>query len=213
MKLITEVYQDIKYVTESNGDTKSLYIEGPFMESNKGNKNGRMYPRKIVEREVNEFQKLIAENRALGELGHPSTPAIGLNNVSHLITKLEMVGDDAYGKAKILTTPMGKIAESLIKEGVSLGVSLRGVGSTKEKNGLNEVQDDFHLATIDIVADPSAPSAFVQGVMESAEWILENGIWKSIDIENAQKAIRSAPKNRLEEEKLKIFEKFLGSIK
>ena len=214
MKLITEVYQELNFIvenTESGG--KSLYIEGIFMETEKGNKNGRIYRKPIVEREIQRYQQLINEKRSLGELGHPPNPTVNLNNVSHLITELKMVGDDAYGKAKILSTPMGKIAESLVSEGVKLGVSLRGLGSTKQKNGLDEVQEDFHLATIDIVSDPSAPSAFVRGVMESAEWILENGSWSMVQIESAQKKIKSTSKNNLDEAKLEIFNKFLKTIK
>lgn len=214
MKLIKEVYQDVKYITESAEDgKKNLYIEGIFMQSNKSNKNGRMYPKKVMESQVIKYQDLINEKRSLGELGHPPTPTINLNQVSHMITELRMMGDDVYGKAKILSTPMGKIAESLIMEGAGLGVSSRGLGSVKMVNGINEVQDDFHLATIDIVADPSAPDAFVTGIMESAEWILENGIWKSIEIERAQKQIRSTSKNRLDEEKLRVFKRFLNTIK
>lgn len=213
MKLITEVYQDLKYISENSETGKSLYIEGIFMESNKGNKNGRIYKKPIVEREVEKFQSLIGDKRSLGELGHPSTPAIGLNNVSHLITELRMVGEDAYGKAKILGTPMGKIAENLIKEGVKLGVSLRGLGTTVKRNGLDEVQDDFHLATIDIVSDPSAPTAFVKGVMESAEWVLENDMWKMVDVEKAQKFIKKTSSRNLEEAKLRVFQSFLNSIK
>ena len=214
MKLIKEVYQDIKYITESTEDgRKNLFIEGIFMQSNKENKNGRRYPKSVMESQVIKYQDLINEKRSLGELGHPPTPTINLDKVSHLITELKMMGDDVYGKAKILSTPMGKIAESLILEGAGLGVSSRGLGSVKMVNGINEVQDDFHLATVDIVADPSAPDAFVTGIMESAEWVLENGIWKSVDIESAQRQIRSTPKARLNEEKLKIFERFLNSIK
>ncbi len=214
MKLITELNQNVEYIEEANEDgKKSLYIVGPFMESNKKNKNGRMYPLSIVEKEVGRYQELIREKRSLGELGHPPNPTINLNQVSHLITELKMNGEDAYGKAKILGTPMGKIAENLIREGVRLGVSLRGVGSLKEKNGINEVQDDFLLSTVDIVSDPSAPSAFVQGVMENAEWILENGAWKSVHIEQAQKEIRKASKKQLDEAKLQVFYKLLNTIK
>ena len=214
MKLITELNQNVEYIEEANEDgKKSLYIVGPFMESNKTNKNGRMYPLSIVEKEVGRYQELIREKRSLGELGHPPNPTINLNQVSHLITELKMNGEDAYGKAKILGTPMGKIAENLIREGVRLGVSLRGVGSLKERNGINEVQDDFLLSTVDIVSDPSAPSAFVQGVMENAEWILENGAWKSVHIEQAQKQIRKASKRQLDEAKLQVFHKLLNTIK
>jgi hypothetical protein len=166
-----------------------------------------------MEKEVGRYQELINDKRALGELGHPPNPTVNLNQVSHLITSLKMEGTDVIGRAKILDTPMGKIAQNFIEEGVRLGVSSRGLGSLKEKNGVNEVQDDFHLATVDIVADPSAPDAFVQGIMESAEWICENGIWKSIEIEKAQNTIRKAPKASLQEEKLKVFKSFLNSIK
>lgn len=214
MKLITELNQNVQYIEEDSDDgKKSLYIVGPFLESNKKNKNGRMYPRNIVEKEVARYQELIREKRSLGELGHPPNPTINLNQVSHLITELKMNGEDAMGKAKILGTPMGKIAENLIREGVRLGVSLRGVGSLKEKNGINEVQDDFLLSTVDIVSDPSAPSAFVQGVMENAEWILENGAWKTVHIEQAQREIKKASKRQLDEAKLRVFHRLLNIIK
>lgn len=214
MKLITEVYQDIKYLEEKR-DTggSNLYIEGIFMQSDRENKNGRIYPRGIMEKEVNRYQDLIREKRSLGELGHPPNPTINLNQVSHLITELRMDGNNVIGKAKILGTPMGKIAENFIKEGVRLGVSSRGLGSLKERNGVNEVQDDFHLATVDIVADPSAPDAFVTGIMESADWYLENGVWKSIQIDKAQQFIKKAPKAKLDEAKLQVFNAFLRSIK
>lgn len=214
MKLITEVFQELKYLEEKvESGGKSLYIEGIFMQADKQNKNGRLYPKSVMEKELGRYQELIKEKRSLGELGHPPNPTINLNNVSHLITDLRMEGSDVYGKAKILGTPMGKIAENFIKEGVRLGVSSRGLGSLKEKNGVNEVQDDFHLATVDIVADPSAPDAFVQGIMENAEWVLDNGVWKTIQIEKAQKIIKNASKSQLEEKKLQVFESFLKSIK
>jgi hypothetical protein len=215
MKLITEMNQDVKFLTEKKEDgTKSVYIEGIFMQAEKPNRNGRIYGRGIMEREVQKYQDLINEKRSLGELGHPPNPSINLNQVSHLITGLRFEGNDIYGKAKILDTPMGKIAKNFIEEGVSLGVSSRGLGSVKlNKEGVNEVQDDFHLATVDIVADPSAPDAFVQGIMESAEWILENGVWKAVQIEQAQNTIRKASKADLNKVKLQVFEQFLRSIK
>jgi hypothetical protein len=214
MKLITEVYQDVKYLEEKQeAGGSNLYIEGIFMQADKQNKNGRMYPKGIMEKEVARYQDLIKEKRSLGELGHPPNPTINLNQVSHLITELRMDGSNVIGKAKILGTPMGKIAESFIREGVSLGVSSRGVGSLKERNGINEVQDDFHLATVDIVADPSAPDAFVTGIMENAEWIYENNVWKMIEVEQAQKLISNAPKGSLEETKLQVFNAYLRSIK
>ena len=215
MKLITEMNQDVKFLTEKKEDgTKSVYIEGIFMQAEKPNRNGRMYGRGIMEREVQKYQELINEKRSLGELGHPPNPSINLNQVSHMITGLKFEGNDIYGKAKILDTPMGKIAKNFIEEGVRLGVSSRGLGSVKlNKEGVNEVQDDFHLATVDIVADPSAPDAFVQGIMESADWILENGVWKAIQIEQAQNTIRKASKADLNKVKLQVFEQFLRSIK
>ena len=214
MKLITEVFQDVQYLEEKKeAGGSNLYIEGIFMQADKQNKNGRMYPKGIMEKEVARYQDLIREKRSLGELGHPPNPSINLNQVSHLITELRMDGSNVIGKAKILGTPMGKIAENFIREGVCLGVSSRGVGSLKERNGINEVQDDFHLATVDIVADPSAPDAFVTGIMENAEWILENNVWKMVEIEQAQKLIRNAPKGSLEEAKLQVFNAYLRSIK
>ena len=215
MKLITEMNQDVKFLTEKKEDgTKSVYIEGIFMQAEKPNRNGRIYGKGIMEREVQKYQELINEKRSLGELGHPPNPSINLNQVSHMITGLKFEGNDIYGKAKILDTPMGKIAKNFIEEGVRLGVSSRGLGSVKlNKEGVNEVQDDFHLATVDIVADPSAPDAFVQGIMESADWILENGVWKAVQIEQAQNTIRKASKADLNKVKLQIFEQFLRSIK
>lgn len=207
--------QDIKFLTEKKEDgTKNIYIEGIFMQAEKPNRNGRSYGRGIMEREVQKYQDLINEKRSLGELGHPPNPSINLNQVSHLITGLRFEGNDIHGKAKILDTPMGKIAKNFIEEGVRLGVSSRGLGSVKlNKEGINEVQDDFHLATVDIVADPSAPDAFVQGIMESAEWILENGVWKSYQVEQAQQTIRKASKADLNKVKLQVFEQFLRTIK
>lgn len=214
MKLIKELCQDVQYITESSEDgKKNLYIEGIFMQADKGNKNGRLYPSGIMEKEVSRYQDLIKEKRSLGELGHPPNPTVNLDKVSHLITSLRMEGSDVIGKAKILGTPMGKIAENLIQEGVRLGVSSRGLGSLKEKNGIHEVQDDFTLATVDIVSDPSAPDAFVQGIMENVDWIVENGVWKQVQIEQAQKVIRKASKKQLEEAKLQVFANLLRTIK
>lgn len=215
MKLITEQNLEIQYLQEATEDGgKSYYIEGKFMGYDEPNKNGRVYPKKIMEKEVSRYQELIKEKRSLGELGHPPNPTVNLHQVSHLITELKMdPKGTVYGKAKILGTPMGKIAENFIREGVRLGVSSRGVGSLKEKNGINEVQDDFQLSTVDIVSDPSAPNAFVQGIMEGAEWIFENGLWRQETLEQACKTIKKTSKRELEEAKLRIFEKLLGSIK
>lgn len=214
MKLIKEINQELNYLTEAREDGgKNVYIEGIFMQANRENKNGRVYPKAIMEKEVGRYQQLIKEKRSLGELGHPPNPTINLNQVSHLITELTFMGDDVVGRAKILDTPMGNIAKNFINEGVMLGVSSRGLGSLKMKNGVNEVQDDFHLATVDIVADPSAPDAFVEGIMESRDWILENGVWKAMEVEQAQKIIRKTSKANLSEAKLKVFEAFLKNIK
>lgn len=214
MKLIKEVAQELNYLVEDKqGGGKNVFIEGIFAQSDKKNKNNRTYGKPIMEREVNKYRELIEQKRSLGELGHPDNPSINLHQVSHLITSLHMEGNDVIGRAKILETPMGIIAKNLIENGVQLGVSTRGLGSLKmNSEGVNEVQDDFHLATVDIVADPSAPDAFVQGIMESAEWILENGVWKAVHIEAAQKQIRKASSKNLEEEKLKIFEQFLSHL-
>lgn len=213
MRLIKEVTQELNYLAESREDGgKNMYIEGIFMQAEQKNRNGRVYPKRIMEKEVQRYQELINEKRSLGELGHPANPSINLDKVSHLITGLRFESNDVIGKAKILDTPMGKIAKNFIEEGVRLGVSSRGLGSLEEKNGVMEVQDDFFLATVDIVADPSAPDAFVQGIMENAEWICENGIWKSVDIEKAQNKIRQVSSRELEEEKLRIFERFMSSL-
>jgi hypothetical protein len=214
MKLIKEINSDLEYITEATEDGgKNMFISGIFMQSETKNKNGRMYGKPILEKELIRYKQLIDEKRSLGELGHPPNPSINLNQVSHLITELSWNNNDVMGKAKILNTPMGKIARNFIEEGVRLGVSSRGLGSLKERNGINEVQDDFHLITVDIVADPSAPDAFVQGIMENVEWILENGIWKTVEIEQTQKFIRSKTSKELDEAKLMVFEKLLHSIK
>ena len=216
MKLIKEISQELEYITEEAKDNgkKSMYIRGPFMQAEKSNKNGRMYPKGTLEKEVERYQNMITEKRSLGELGHPPNPTVNLNQVSHLITRLDWDGNNVIGEAKILDTPMGKIAKNFIEEGVRLGVSSRGVGSLVEgKDGIKIVQPDFHLATVDIVADPSAPDAFVEGIMESSEWICNNGVWSQVQIDQAREHIKKVPSARLEEEKLKLFEKFLAKIK
>lgn len=216
MKLIKEISQELEYITEEAKDNgkKSMYIRGPFMQAEKSNKNGRMYPKGTLEKEVERYQNMITEKRSLGELGHPPNPTVNLNQVSHLITRLDWDGNNVIGEAKILDTPMGKIAKNFIEEGVRLGVSSRGVGSLAEgKDGIKIVQPDFHLATVDIVADPSAPDAFVEGIMEGSEWICNNGVWSQVQIDQAREHIKKVPSARLEEEKLKLFEKFLSKIK
>jgi hypothetical protein len=212
MKLITELTQDVQYITEESNGKRSVFIEGIFMQSNKENKNGRIYPKSVMEKEIGRYQALIEQKRSLGELGHPPNPQINLNQVSHLITNLRFEDDNVVGRAKVLDTPMGKIAKNFIEEGVMLGVSSRGLGSLKEKNGIMEVQDDFHLATVDIVADPSAPEAFVQGIMENVDWICENGVWKARQVEQAQKQIKEAKSKDLDKVKIQIFEQFMASL-
>lgn len=181
MKLITEQLDDLTLIVEETDGEKSLFIEGVFLQSDVKNKNGRMYPKEILEREVERYSKqYIKTKRAFGELGHPDGPVINLERVSHMITDLKEDGKNFVGKAKIMTsTPYGKIVESLLNEGAQLGVSSRGMGTLKQQKGINVVQDDFYLATAaDIVADPSAPNAFVEGIMEGKEWIFENGVFK-----------------------------------
>ena len=214
MKLIKEVAEDLGYIVEEANGKKNIYIEGVFAQYDTGNRNGRIYPKSVMEKEVQRYQSIIEAKRSLGELGHPPNPTVNLDKVSHLITNLKMEeGGRVVGRAKILETPMGVIAKNLIENEVSLGVSTRGLGSLKAgKDGLQEVQDDFHLATVDIVADPSAPDAYVQGIMENAEWICDNGIWKAIEIEAAQKEIKKASAKELEETKLRVFQKLMSKL-
>jgi hypothetical protein len=214
MKLIKEVAEELGYIVEEANGKKNIYIEGVFAQYDVGNRNGRIYPKSIMEKEINRYQEIIDAKRSLGELGHPPNPTVNLDKVSHLITNLKMEeGGRVVGRAKILETPMGVIAKNLIENEVSLGVSTRGLGSLKaNKDGLQEVQDDFHLATVDIVADPSAPDAFVHGIMENAEWICDNGIWRAVEIEMAQKEIKKASAKELEEAKLKVFHQFMSKL-
>ena len=216
MRLIKEFNQDITYLTEEtkNKNKPNVFIEGVFLQSDLKNKNGRIYPREIMQREVARYVKEnIDTKRAYGELGHPDGPTVNLDRVSHMITSLKEDGSNYIGKAKVMDTPMGKIVKELISEGAQLGVSSRGLGSLKERNGINEVQDDFMLATAaDIVADPSAPDAFVSGIMEGKEWVFVNGRWTEQDIEEAQATISSANSAHLEEEKLQVFNNFLQKL-
>ncbi len=214
MKLIKEITESVNYLTEEKDGKKTLFIEGPFLVSEKVNRNGRMYKEETMRKEVNRYQEeYINKNRAFGELGHPDTPSINLDRVSHLIVGLRQEGSDWIGKAKILETPMGNIAKNLIEGGAQLGVSSRGMGSLKTVNGINIVQDDFHLATAaDIVADPSAPGAFVQGIMEGKEWMLVDGRWTEVQYEEAKKQIRQASRKEIEQVSLKIFENFIKKL-
>jgi len=217
MRLIKELNEDLQFIVEENAETgkKSLYIEGVFLQSNLQNRNGRVYPREIMAKEVDRYMKeQVNTKRAYGELGHPDGPNINLDRVSHMITSLKEDGDNWIGKAKILDTPMGNIASSLIKEGAGLGVSSRGLGSLKENGkGINEVQDDFMLATAaDIVADPSAPDAYVQGIMENREWVFVKGVWQEREIEETQKFIKKANSKDLAEAKMRAFNEFLNKL-
>jgi hypothetical protein len=214
MKLITENINDVRVITEEKGGVKSLFIEGPFLVAEMKNKNGRMYKTDTLAKEVKRYnEEYVAKNRAFGELGHPDSPSINLDRVSHLITSLKQEGTQWIGKAKILETPMGKIAKSLMEGGAQLGVSSRGMGSLKEVNGVNVVQDDYYLATAaDIVADPSAPGAFVQGIMEGKEWVWDNGKVKEVDINEYYNQIKNAKQKQIEEVSLKIFENFLSKL-
>jgi hypothetical protein len=216
MKLIKEVTEEIKYISELNEETgkKSHFIEGVFLQSNLKNRNGRMYPKEVMQKEVARYTKeSIDKKRAYGELGHPDGPTVNLDRVSHMIVGLKEDGDNYIGRAKILDTPMGRIVKELIDEGASLGVSSRGLGSLKERNGVNEVQEDFMLATAaDIVADPSAPDAYVQGIMENKEWTFVNGIWQEKELEESKEMIRAASTKELEAVKLQVFENFLSKL-
>ena len=214
MKLITETTEDIKYLKEESNGKTNLFIEGVFLQSDLKNRNGRVYPKEIMQREVDRYVKeSIDKKRAMGELGHPDGPTINLDRVSHMITSLREDGSNYIGKAKILDTPMGNIVKNLIDEGASLGVSSRGLGTLKEKNGINEVQDDFVLSTAaDIVADPSAPDAFVRGIMEHKEWVMVEGAWMEQEIDAAVRRIKRAGSRELEEEKMAVFSSFMNKL-
>jgi hypothetical protein len=212
MKLITEHTNEVEYITEGKG--KEQYIKGIFMQSDMKNQNGRIYPHAVLQKEVNNFnRRYVAEGRALGELGHPAGPVINLDRVSHVIKELVEDGKNFIGKAKVMDTPNGKIVKNLISEGVKLGVSSRGMGSVKpNKHGVNEVQKDFVLSTVDIVADPSAPDAFFDGIMEGKEWIWDNGVIKEQDINSMRKTIENAKSRELEQKKIEVFAKFLQNL-
>lgn len=214
MLLITEVNDNVELVTEDKNGTKEYHIEGVFMQAEKKNRNGRMYPKDILFKEVTRYSTDIVEShRAMGELGHPDGPAVNLERVSHIIKELKTDGNDIIGRAKILDTPYGKIVKNLIDEGVKIGVSSRGMGSLKQVNGINEVQEDFMLSAVDIVADPSAPNAFVEGIMEGREWIWNNGVLEPRLIESYRNKItKAATKQELEEAKLFAFADLLSKL-
>ena len=214
MKLITENIESVELITEEKDGKKQRYIEGVFLQSEVKNRNGRIYPFKVLDNEVKRYnEEYIKPGRALGELGHPDGPTVNLDRVSHRIVSLKSEGNNFIGKAQILDTPNGKIAKTLLGEGVKLGVSSRGMGTLDKQEGVSYVMDDFMLATAaDIVADPSAPDAFVNGIMEGKEWVWSNGILKEQTVDKYQQAIKSASKSELEEKTLKVFEHFLSSL-
>ena len=214
MKLITETIENVQVITEGTGADKKLYIEGVFLQSELKNRNGRVYPFQVLEREVNRYnEEYVKTKRALGELGHPDGPTVNLDRVSHRITELRAEGNNFMGKAQILDTPMGKIAKSLLGEGVQLGVSSRGMGSIDKREDTSYVMDDFMLATAaDIVADPSAPDAFVNGIMEGKEWVWDNGILKESKVAKYQRYVSESTRQNLEERTLQVFQNFLAGL-
>tara|TARA_X000001036_G_scaffold440061_1_gene494088 strand:- start:1251 stop:1895 length:645 start_codon:yes stop_codon:yes gene_type:complete len=214
MKLITENIEDIQILTEEKDGKKNLYIEGVFLQSEIKNRNGRVYPFRVLEKEVSRYnEEYVKTGRALGELGHPDGPTVNLDRVSHRITSLKSEGNNFIGKAQILATPMGSIAKSLLEEGVKLGVSSRGMGSIDRQESASYVMDDFMLATAaDIVADPSAPDAFVNGIMEGKEWVWNNGILKEKTITKYQGYINESSRTELEGRTLQVFEHFLSNL-
>ena len=215
MKLIREEIEEAKVlITEGKNGKKNHFIEGVFLQGEIKNRNGRMYPLATLQREAASYNtKYIEKGRALGELGHPDGPTINLDRVSHLITSLKQEGNNYVGKARLLDTPMGNIAKNLIDEGVKLGVSSRGLGTIRERDGVKVVMDDFMLATAaDIVADPSAPDAFVNGIMEGKEWICKNGSIQEQTVEQIQKRIKNAALNQMEEVKLSAFNQYLQQL-
>jgi len=216
MLLITETTEDIKLICEADEESgkKDYYIEGIFMQAEQKNRNGRVYPEKTLMKEVKRYNKeYVTNSRAMGELGHPEGPTVNLERVSHLIKEMKVEGNNIIGKAKILDTPYGQIVKNLIDEGAKLGVSSRGMGSLKKNEaGVNEVQEDFMLAAVDIVADPSAPDAFVNGVMENKEWVWENGVLQPREIENMQAELSKADRRKIDEAKVKMFKYFLSRL-
>jgi|TARA_B100001094_G_scaffold21674_1_gene18318 hypothetical protein len=215
MRLITEyVENNLEMICEAKKDgSKNYFIEGVFMQSNKKNRNGRIYEKKTMEKAVEKYvTEQVKTGRAVGELNHPEGPTVNLDKVSHKITDLHWQGNDVVGKASILKTPMGQIVEGLLEGGVKLGVSSRGMGSLVSKNGAQYVGDDFMLSTVDIVQDPSAPSAFVNGVMEGVEWVWDNGLIRQQDIEIIETEIKSAPRKDLQDVEIRAFKNFLSKL-
>ena len=216
MKLICELTESVDYelIEEGAGKSKQYFIEGIFMQSEQKNKNGRIYPKEVLQKEVNRYVKEYVEpKRAFGELGHPDGPTVNLERVSHMITSLKPEGKNFIGEAKVMDTPYGKIVKNLIDEGAQLGVSSRGMGSIQRMSGKNVVGNDFYLATAaDIVADPSAPDAFVEGIMEGKEWVWDNGVLKSMEVEQYKEEIERTKRKELAEVKAKVFKDFLSKF-
>ena len=215
MKLITETIENVEVITEGTGADKKLYIEGVFLQSEIKNRNGRMYPFNVLEKEVNRYnEEYVKTSRALGELGHPDGPTVNLDRVSHRITSLRAEGNNFIGKAQIMNTPMGNIAKSLLEDGVKLGVSSRGMGSIDRREDMGVVMDDFMLATAaDIVADPSAPDAFVEGIMEGKDWVWDGGILRERAAAKTYQTINTlTDQKRLDEQKLNLFNDFLSNL-
>ena len=214
MKLITETVEEVAYLTENKDGEKQFFIEGVFMQAEQKNKNGRVYPKQILAKEANRYvTEYVNKNRALGELNHPSGPSVNLDRVSHKVTWLYENNNDFYGKAKILDTPCGQIVKNLMSEGVKLGVSTRGMGSLEKRGSVNVVKEDFMLAAIDIVADPSAPNAFVNGIMEGREWIWDNGLLKEQQIAEYRDTLKKTPSKKLQAESIKLFADFLKKLR
>ena len=215
MKLITETIEDVQILTEETNGKKDYKIRGVFMQADIKNRNGRIYPVETLAKEVRRYTKeFIEKKRAFGELGHPDGPTVNLERVSHMITSLKPEGKNFIGEAKVMDTPYGKIVKNLIDEGAVLGVSSRGMGSIQQQNGRNMVGKDFYLATAaDIVADPSAPDAFVEGIMEGKEWVWDNGVLKSVTVEQYKSEIEKAKRQELAEKKSKIFADFMSKLK
>jgi hypothetical protein len=214
MRLITEVNEDVELIVEKRGDVREHFIHGVFMQGGVKNKNGRVYPMNNLGEAIAKYNtEHVQKNRALGELNHPEGPTVNLDKVSHMIKELRQDGNNFVGKAKILNTPMGKIVKGLLDEGTSLGVSSRGMGSLKKVNGgINEVQNDFILSAVDIVADPSAPDAFVNGILEGKEWVWDNGLLKEQKVAHYEKEIKRTSSRKLEEKTLKLFKDFLSNL-
>lgn len=215
MKYLTEITEDCEYLIEKREDgVKNYYIHGPYMQAETKNRNGRVYPRAIMEKEVNRYQTLIKERRALGELNHPASPSINLDRVSHLITELKFEGNNVMGRAKLLDTPMGKIAKNFVDENIKLGVSSRGLGSLTKCEDHMRVGEDFHLACVDIVQDPSGINCFVSGIMENVDWYFDvaTGTYAQKTVENIHVSMKKMTTTQIDEAKIQLWEQFLKDL-